>query len=423
MKDDYPELQCFVDDMKATSSSNNKKQILQKYAGSEFIMKVLYYTNSPYITYGVTSSAFEKFVPNQKSKDVDGLFDLLDKLAQRIFTGHDALNLIDAYILKNPGYKHLILNIIDKDIETRANTSLINKVFPGHVPEFKVALANAYKEKYVDHVVGDWYASRKLDGVRAICRIDEKGEIQFYSRTGKKFETLQVIKSAMYNLGLKDIVLDGELCIEKDGLEDFQSVIKEVRKGEHTIKNPMYYIFDALTLDEFDTGTSKVTLTTRLQRIPKIKHCKILGQVKVNNKLQLEDIQEDFISKGYEGTMLRKDTGYKGKRSNDLLKLKKFQDAEYKVQSTINDNMRFFEDGEDVERETLAAVEIKHKGNTVKVGSGFTKDQRAFYYQYPDEIIGKIITVQYFEETTNEKGDVSLRFPTLKIVHGKERTT
>ena len=275
----------------------------------------------------------------------------------------------------------------------------------------------------MDHVTGDWYASRKLDGVRALCRINEHGEIQFYSRTGKKYDTLNVIKSSMYNLGLEGLVLDGELCIEKDGLEDFQSILKEVRKSEHTIKNPKFYIFDALTLDEFDKGASKVTLTTRLQRIPKIKHCEILGQVKVNNKTQLEDIQEDFISKGYEGTMLRKDTGYKGKRSNDLLKLKKFQDAEYEVKGCIMDDMRFFEDGEDVERETLAAVGIEHKGNLVKVGSGFTKEQRAFYHQYPDEIIGKIITVQYFEETTNEKGETSLRFPTLKAVHGKERTT
>ena len=37
-------------------------------------------------------------------------------------------------------------------------------------------------------------------------------------------------------------------------------------------------------------------------------------------------------------------------------------------------------------------------------------------------IVGKIITVQYFEETKNDKGGISLRFPTVKVVHGKERT-
>jgi DNA ligase 1 len=34
---------------------------------------------------------------------------------------------------------------------------------------------------------------------------------------------------------------------------------------------------------------------------------------------------------GWEGIMLRKDIGYEGKRSKNLLKVKKFYDAEYEV--------------------------------------------------------------------------------------------
>ena len=36
-------------------------------------------------------------------------------------------------------------------------------------------------------------------------------------------------------------------------------------------------------------------------------------------------------------------------------------------------------------------------------------------------IVGKTITVQYFEETKNQEGGISLRFPTVKIVHGEKR--
>ena len=64
-------------------------------------------------------------------------------------------------------------------------------------------------------------------------------------------------------------------------------------------------------------------------------------------------------------------------------------------------------------------VWIEHKGHKVKVGSGWTQDQRL---QYMDgSIVGKTITVQYFEETKNDKGGISLRFPTVKIVHGEKR--
>ena len=54
-------------------------------------------------------------------------------------------------------------------------------------------------------------------------------------------------------------------------------------------------------------------------------------------------------------------------------------------------------------------LNIKDK---VKVGSGWSQEQRL---QYMDgSIVGKIITVQYFEETKNDKGGISLRFPNSK---------
>ena len=67
----------------------------------------------------------------------------------------------------------------------------------------------------------------------------------------------------------------------------------------------------------------------------------------------------------------------------------------------------------------LSQVWIEHKGHKVKVGSGFTQEQRL---QYTDgSIVGKVITVQYFEETNNQEGGISLRFPTVKIIHGEKR--
>ena len=67
----------------------------------------------------------------------------------------------------------------------------------------------------------------------------------------------------------------------------------------------------------------------------------------------------------------------------------------------------------------LAQVWIEHKNHLVKVGSGFSQEQRIKYTT--EDIVGKIITVQYFEETKNDKGGISLRFPTVKIVHGEKR--
>ena len=117
--------------------------------------------------------------------------------------------------------------------------------------------------------------------------------------------------------------------------------------------------------------------------------------------------------------MLRKDVGYEGKRTKNLLKVKKFHDAEYEVLGWDVDQHEVVRDGKSVSMTMLSQVWIEHKGYIVKVGSGFTQEQRLEYMD--GSIVGKLITVQYFEETNNDKGGISLRFPTVKHIYENER--
>jgi len=64
---------------------------------------------------------------------------------------------------------------------------------------------------------------------------------------------------------------------------------------------------------------------------------------------------------------------------------------------------------------------VEHRGNIVRVGSGFSIEQRRLYHAEPSKIIGKTITVQYFEESKNQNGEYSLRFPVIKYVFDNER--
>ena len=48
---------------------------------------------------------------------------------------------------------------------------------------------------------------------------------------------------------------------------------------------------------------------------------------------------------GYEGMMIRKDTTYQGKRSRDIMKCKKFHDAEYQIVGCTNGDIRVVVDG------------------------------------------------------------------------------
>ena len=40
--------------------------------------------------------------------------------------------------------------------------------------------------------------------------------------------------------------------MNKDGSDDFQGVMKQIRKKDHTIENPKFKIFDMVSFEEFN---------------------------------------------------------------------------------------------------------------------------------------------------------------------------
>tara|TARA_B110000285_G_scaffold209632_1_gene250770 strand:- start:346 stop:1086 length:741 start_codon:yes stop_codon:yes gene_type:complete len=243
---------------------------------------------------------------------------------------------------------------------------------------------------------------------------------------GKEFTTLNKVKFAIEETGIINTVFDGEICLlDKNGNEDFQSVMKELRRKNHQIENPVFMLFDMIQRNDFDNNKSTEILSDRLAKLRAFTYT---SNENILRKLQQYIITDDnhferwsklSSDNNWEGFMLRKDAGYEGKRSKNLLKVKEFFDAEYKVIDFDIDDHEVVRDGRSETLQLLAQVYIEHKGHKVKVGSGFTQEQRL---QYMDgSIVGKIITVQYFEETKNDKGGISLRFPTMKHVHGDKR--
>jgi len=418
------ELRLFIDEMQATSSSLDKVVILKRQ--SEFIQKVLEYTYNPYKQYHVTSKTCKKNSGLFKYNLYKDIFELLDDLTNRKYTGHDAIAAVNGFVTANPGYEELIYRIIDKDLEIRAGAKVINKAFPGLIPEFNVALAKEYDSKCDWN--DNWYASRKLDGVRCLAVVNVEGKCTLYSRMGKEFTTLNKIKYAIEATGIINYVFDGEICLlDKDGNEDFQSVMKELRRKDHQIENPTFMIFDMIHKDDFNKGKSTDVLSERLHTLrtwlgPRYntkETLRYLDQFQITDGRHFDMWGQTASDNNWEGFMLRKDTEYEGKRSKNLLKVKKFFDAEYTVVDAEVDEMRIVKDSREEYLTMLAQVWIEHKGYRVKVGSGFTQEQRLKYAHA--DIVGKTITVQYFEETKNDKGGISLRFPTVKHIYDGER--
>lgn len=429
----FEHLNGFVRDLKATSSTLDKVGIIEDYtssnqSGANFIKKILLYTYHPLWQYNVTSDNLKK-KSHLRGKVYQSIFDLLDALKNREITGHDAIGAVNAFIDNQIEYEELVHCIIDKDLKTRAGDKLINKAIPDHIPTFSVALADKYVPKIVDWKDG-WYVSRKIDGARCIGIVDANGNTTFYSRTGKNFDTLDIVSGGIKALGLANVVLDGELClVDEDGNEDFQGVMKELRKKDHTIPNPSYKIFDMITHDEFysQKGEQNRPFSIRLKNLTEImkkNECPcltLLEQSLVKDESHFQEWIVKSTQSSWEGLILRADEPYKGKRSKDMLKWKTFNDAEYSVIDVEFGPFRYVLNGQEKEEEMLSCVTIKHKGYDVRVGSGFSIEQRQYFYKNPKEILGKIIRVNYFEETKNQDGGISLRFPTLAYIYGDGR--
>jgi DNA ligase-1 len=416
------EVKDFVEQMRATSSSNEKVEILKQQ--SDFIKQVLEYTYNPYKQYHVTSKTCKKNI-HLHSHCNHTLFGLLDILTNRKATGHDAIKMINRFASKNVDWD-VIYDIIDKDLKIRTGAKVINKAFPGLIPEFNVALAQEYKGK-CDWNDG-WYASRKLDGVRCLAVVDEEGKCTLYSRMGKELTTLNKVKKAIEATNIINTVFDGEVCLmDEEGNEDFQGIMKQLRRKDHQIKNPVFVVFDMIHKPDFDSNKGNEILSERLHTLRSwyngstvnMEIIRRLDQFQITGDDHFEYWGKMSAENDWEGFMLRKDVGYEGKRSKNLVKVKKFFDAEYIVVDYDVDNHEVVRDGKSETIEMLSQVWIEHKGHRVKVGSGWTQEQRL---QYMDgSIVGKLITVQYFEETKNDKGGISLRFPTVKHVYEGKR--
>lgn len=149
---------------------------------------------------------------------------------------------------------------------------------------------------------------------------------------------------------------------------------------------------DALARSKVDTSIAKVLPHTI---------CRGKGHV-------LEELDRITNLDG-EGVMLRNPTAeYKGGRTSDLLKVKKFHDAEARVVGQEEGK------GRNAGRlGSLVCTMMSGDGKQFKVGSGFTDSERE-WENCPH--VGSVISYRYFELTNDGKP----RFPTFARVRPSE---
>lgn len=415
------------------SSKISEKESLLREGIDENLKKILSLTFNPYINF---------YIKKYKKETACGAIDIstdtgilyvseaLNKIAQRVVTGKAGITYIGFVRSELTADSQDIFDkILARDLKIGINESTINKVSPGLIPTFDVALANTFDpDKHTKLLEASrHYIARKIDGCRLVS-IKKNGKWSFWSRQGKEFDTLSVLEDDLNrNITEDNIVLDGELCsVDSNGDENFSDIMKLIRKKDSQIKNPMYLTFDCLSLEDFENGSSITKFSKRYESLKNIvsgcTRAKALEQVEYSEE-KFAELTKKSIDNNWEGLILRRDCEYKSGRSNDLLKCKQFLDFETTVMDTENGMLTFANAGSGHETiECMSAIKIEYKGNIVSVGSGFTKEERLHYFNSPQDIVGKIVTVKYFEESNDSKtGKLSLRFPTVTCVWGNKR--
>ena len=417
------------------SSKTKKMEILKKNSDNNIFKIFLSFMYDDTITTGLSKKSIDNNIcANEKYTEIElnSPLNVMEFIKENNTGSNQVIFSVQSYLnkLEDDDYSEWLKYVFAKEYKCGITANTINKIFPSLIHEFKVQLAHPY-EKYVDKIKDKFYITQKLDGHRTICVIDKPNDsVKFLTRKGHRIYGLNEIENDIRRTFMKTlkrdavVVLDGEITVSKKCLpkDIFSETSKIIRKDGDKV-GLQFNIFDMLLHEDFLAGKSKQEYSVRREALDSLMFIYLLNteplvKYLVHVPVLYQGTDKDEIAKwsdwatqqGHEGIMLNTADGfYETKRNSGLLKVKKFHNADVLCLSVFEGTGKY--------AGTLGGITIDYNGNKVSVGSGFTDEERDYYWNNQDEIIGKIIDVQFFEETTNDKNDgISLRFPTIKSV-------
>lgn len=408
----------FVNEITESASRLHKQEVLKKYKDDEVVKQYLQIGYNPYEVYGISTKKLNKSIGGMTPYTFDTIFELFDYLKVHN-TGRDCdvklcQATLDVVSDINVGCAHLLEELICKDLSIGCDAKTINSVIPGLIPTFNVMLAEKFFDK-PERVEGKEFAlTTKIDGGRIIA-IKENGQVSFFTRAGQKYEGLVDLENELKAVSADNFVLDGEITLlDPKGLsskDQYKETMKITRKdGEkHGVK---MLVFDYMPVANFKMQNCPVQYSTRrscltaMFDIDTFKYFELLPVIyKGSDVSMITKCLDEAIADGQEGIMINIcDAPYEFKRTWNLLKCKKM--------NTIDLQIIGFEEGTGRLSGTLGAILVRYKnGNTVKVGSGFTDWLRTEIWNNQGKYMDAVVEIKYFEETTNQDGGESLRFP------------
>lgn len=405
-------------DIQSTSSLNDKKAIIAANKDNELFKKCLVFLLDSNIVTGISDKKLNKFV-GMSGHELNTFEEVMNYLIDFNSGSDTDIGTVQYFIENQPEeYQEFYKQMITKKFRLGCDKKVVNSVIPKLIPTFDVMLGTPIEKCKLkpNEAIS---ISQKLNG----CRCAFIGN-KCMTRQGKEYKGLDHIVNDLIDMGYENMFVDGELRYKnKEGLSDSESfqVGTGIAMSKDGDKSQLkLVVFDIFPLSEFWTGRSNLSYFERKHTYLK----QFENNLKNNSTDNLEIVPIvyegtdhskiwkwlDYAEEhDWEGCMLNLDAPYECKRVKTLIKVKKFFDISLRVVNV--------EEGTGRNKGKLGAIVCKYFDNTVNVGSGFTDEQRIYYWEHKDEILNKIVDVKYKEVTTDKKtGLKSLQFPTFSCI-------
>jgi DNA ligase-1 len=389
-----------------------KQEFVRAHTNDEIFCRLLYYALNPMLTYNVSEDTLRNRIPGAwQPNDYKNIFEICDMLASRKGVDDYTLDTVCSFLrVRNLEEQELYIKLLSKTLRLGVTAKTINKIIPGLIPEWEVQQAYPI-DKYPVAEGTEFWLTQKLNGVRATFY---NGKL--IARSGVPYKGLDALISEIERLPLGAYVLDGELTLkDKGSLSDNEAfrVATGILNSDDVNKTAICYtVFDIIPREDFDSDNPKIPYSERRKMLDIFsKFVSDDGTLRVlpvlyqgDDQLVIDKLLGQMVAEDKEGLMLNTDVPYKRTRHKGILKIKRFYTMDLKIIG--------YEEGTGRLEGTLGALVLEYKGNTVKVGSGFTDEQRTEFWANRNDIIGSLCEVKYKEISSDKNtGLESLQFP------------
>lgn len=400
-----------VHELRLAKGSKKKIKILELHESNELWKKFLNYTYNPLVSYGVSAPLDCTF---DMCDVLEGMFDDFDKLSRREVTGNAAKALT---LSLSRVYGEIPRLILMRTIKAGISFTTINKVYIGLIPVFETM-----KGKDVPIEEYPVCTSIKYDGVKVFAEAREDG-VQLFTSSGMPFEFKQLedeFKSATMG------VYEGELT-HKEGKMIHRPVITGVLNSllagsKKEFPHVKFRIYDIISLYEWDAKESHTPWETRQEVLisqfetgfQESAYVEYVEQHRHENWEEVEEMFNELVSTGYEGTMSRYgQDSYSFKRVDRLIKKKSIHECVLRCRDYVPHS----NPSKGIVGSLVLEGEITDKfaGKvfvTVNTGSGLSKFD---INCEPERYLGEDIEIMYNSVTSTDSGH-SLFLPRYKRI-------